>query len=129
MPHVTEEPLYVSKPSVKNLWREYRLFADRLELETIPWGVVRVPLSDIKAVSIRPAGVIFDVFRGDYGLGELARTIKLDLADFQEHIALEKTGFWKQFRITPDEPRAFKEAVDKALAALARPGKGSPRRR
>jgi hypothetical protein len=48
----------------------------------------------------------------------MIKTVKLDLADLHEHIALEKTGFWKQFRITPDDPRAFKAAVDDALAAF-----------
>ena len=50
-------------------------------------------------------------------IGDLLKTVKLDFADLNEHIALEKTGFWKQFRITPDDPRAFKAAVDEALAA------------
>ena len=112
-----EEPLYRSKPTAKSLWREYRLFPDRIELDSIPWGTVRVPLADVKAVSVRPAGVVFDLFRGDYGLGELMRSPKLDLADLGEHVALEKTGFWKQFRFTPDDPAAFKAAVDRALAA------------
>ena len=114
----SDAPIYVSKPTIKSLWREYRLFADRLELDTVPWGRVVVPLTDIKAVSIRPALVIFDVLRGDYGLAEMMKTVKLDWADLSEHIALEKTGFWKQFRITPDDPAAFKAAVDKALARL-----------
>jgi hypothetical protein len=115
-----DEPLHVSKPTLKSLWQEYRLYSDRIELDTRPWGTVRVPLSDLKGVSIRPPVVIFDVFRGDYGLKELLRAPKLDLADLHEHIALEKTGFWKQFRITPEDPVEFKRAVDAALAARAR---------
>jgi len=115
-----EEPLYTSKPTAKSLWREYRLFPDRIELDSIPWGTVRVPLHDVKGVHVRPPGVIFDLFRGDYGLGEIMRAPKLDLADLAEHVALEKTGFWKQFRFTPDDPAAFKAAVDGALAQLAR---------
>ena len=113
-PH--ETPLYASKPTGKSLWREYRVYPDRLELESIPWGLVRVPLSDLKAVEVRPPMVVFDVFRGDYGLGEIMRAFKLDMVDFNEHVVLEKTGFWKQFRVTPDDPQAFKQAVDKALA-------------
>ena len=111
------EPIYRTKPTAKSLWQEYRLYSDRIELDTIPWGTVRVPLDDVKAVSVRPQGVVFDLFRGDYGLGELLRAPKLDLADLSEHIALEKTGFWKQFRFTPDDPAAFKQAVDGALVA------------
>lgn len=121
MSTAADKPLYTSTPSAKNLWREYRLYADRIELETIPWGLVRVPLSDVKAVSVRPAMVIFDVFRGDYGLAEMAKTIKLDFADLNEHVAIEKNGFWKQFRVTPDDPQAFARAVEKALEALRAP--------
>ncbi|HVT28080.1 MAG TPA: hypothetical protein VHE81_08695 [Lacipirellulaceae bacterium] len=115
-----EAPIYRSNPTVRSLWREYRLYADRLELDTFPFGTVCVPLSDLKAVTIRPPMVIFDVFRGDYKLGEILRAPKLDLADLYEHVALEKNGFWKQFRITPDDPAAFKRAVDQALASLTR---------
>jgi hypothetical protein len=115
-----EEPIYRSKPTAKSLWQEYRLFGDRIELDSIPWGTVRVPLEDVKAVSVRPPVVVFDVFRGDYGLGDLLRAPKLDMADLAEHVALEKTGFWKQFRFTPDDPAAFKAAVDRALAARPR---------
>lgn len=111
-----EEPRYRSKPHAKSLWREYRLFHDRIELDSVPWGTVRIPLEDVKGVAIRPPVVIFDVLRGDYGLGELMRAPKLDLADLDEHVSLEKTGFWKQFRFTPDDPKGFKEAVDRALA-------------
>ncbi len=111
------EPVYRSRPTAKSLWREYRLYADHIELDSIPWGTIRVPLEDVKAVHVRPPMVIFDVFRGDYGLGELMRAPKLDMADLAEHVVLEKTGFWKQFRFTPDDPEAFKAAVDRALAA------------
>lgn len=112
-----DEPLYVSKPGARSLWREYRLYADRIELDTLPWGLVTVPLADVKGVAVRPPLVVFDVFRGDYGLREMMRALKLDWADFSEHVVLEKTGFWKQFRITPDDPQRFVEAVEGALAA------------
>jgi hypothetical protein len=45
------------------------------------------------------------------------RTPKLDLADLAEHVAIEKDGFWKQFRITPDDPKAFIKAFEDAHAA------------
>lgn len=115
-----EEPICRSKPTAKSLWREYRLFPDRIELDSIPCGTVRVQLADVKAVSVRPAGVVLDLFRGDYGLGELMRSLELDLADIGEHVALEKTGSWKRLHFTPDDPAAFKSAVDRALAARPR---------
>jgi hypothetical protein len=68
-----EEPLYTSKPAAKSRWREDQIFPDRIELDSIPWGTVSVLLDDAKAVQVRPAGVIFDLFRGDYGLRQLLR--------------------------------------------------------
>jgi len=117
------EPLYRTRPTAKSLWREYRLYADRIELDSIPWGTVTVPLSDVRDVSVRPAGVFFDLFRGDYPASQLLRGIKLDLADISEHVVLEKTGFWKQFRFTPDDPDAFVSAARAALDAYREPGK------
>lgn len=114
-----EEPIYVSKPTVKSLWQEYRLYPDRLVLEMHLYGPVTVPLSDVSAVSVRPAGVIFDLVRGDYGLKDLVRTIKLDLADLNRHVTIEKgTGLWRQFRVTPEDPEEFVARVEAARAAL-----------
>jgi len=114
-----DAPLYVSRPTLKSIWHEYRLYRDRLELDTHLWGTVRVPLTDVSAVSVRPAGVIFDLFRGDYGLKELVRTIKLDLADLNEHVTIERdSGFWRQFRITPEDPEEFVRRVQAARTAL-----------
>jgi hypothetical protein len=113
-----ERPLYVSRPTVKSIWQEYRLYADRLELDVHLWGPVVVPLADIKDVSERPAGVVFDLVRGDYGLKELLRTVKLDLADLNRHVTIEKeTGTWRQFRLTPEDPEEFVRRVKAARAA------------
>lgn len=121
-----EQPIFVSKPTAKSLWQEYRLYPDRLVLEMHLYGPVTVPLSDISGIAMRPAGVIFDLFRGDYGFKEMLRTVKLDLADLNPHVTVEKdTGFWRQFRITPENPAEFIEAVEKARAGLA--GKRKPR--
>jgi hypothetical protein len=29
-----QEPVYVSKPQGKNIWQEYRVFCDRIELDS-----------------------------------------------------------------------------------------------
>jgi hypothetical protein len=122
MAESSEQPLFVSKPSSRSLWQEYRVYGDRLELDTLPFGIVRVPLSDIAKVSVRPPLVIFDVLRGDYGLGDILRAPKLDFADLHEHVAIEKsTGFWRQFRITPGDPQAFVQAVEQARNAPPTP--------
>jgi hypothetical protein len=115
-----ERPLYESKASGKNLWQHYRVWPDRIELGTL-FGTVKVPLEDVSDVSVRPPVVIFDLFRGDYDLGELMRAPKLDLADLYAHVAIEKeTGFWRQLRVTPDDPEAFVAAVRQAREQRSR---------
>jgi hypothetical protein len=118
----SDAPLYESRTEAKNLWQAYRVYRDRLELDLHVWGVVRIPFEAVRDVSVRPAGVIFDLFRGDYGLGELMRAPKFDLADLREHVVIEKDGFWRQFRITPDDPAAFVATFRSALEAWKRAG-------
>jgi hypothetical protein len=116
-----EKPLYVSKPTVKSLWQEYRLYPDRLVLDLHLWGPISVPLEDIADVSERPAGVVFDLVRGDLGLKDLLRTVKFDFADLNRHVTIEKeTGFWRQFRITPEDGGEFVRQVNAARARLKR---------
>lgn len=113
-----EKPRFVSRPTIKSVWQEYRIFGDRLELDMHVLGTVRVPLEDISAVSVRPAGVIFDLLRGDYGLKDLLRTLKLDLADLNEHITIEREkGVFRQFRLTPEDPAEFVRQVELAREA------------
>ena len=113
-----DAPLYVSKTSAKNLWQEYRVYADRIELDTKVFGTVTVPLDQVERASVRPPLVVLDLFRGDMSLGDLMLTPKLDAADLSEHVSIEKkTGFWRQFRVTPDDPQAFVAAVEAARAA------------
>lgn len=116
-----ERPLYVSRPTAKSLWQEYRLYPDRLELDMHLWGPITVPLSDIKEISERPPLVVLDVLRGDATLSEALRTIKLDLADLHRHVTIEKeTGIWRQFRLSPEDNGAFVRAVEAARAKLKR---------
>jgi len=114
-----DEPLYSSKTSGKNLWQEYRVYPDRIELHTRPWGTIEVPLENVKSVAVRPPMVVCDLFRSvRYGVVDLLRTPKLDLADFHDHVMIEQeTGLWKQFRLTPDAPDAFVAAVERARLA------------
>lgn len=120
------EPLYLSRPTVKSVWQEYRVYPDRVELDMHLFGTVKVPLADISGVSVRPAGVVFDLFRGDYGLKELLRTVKLDLADLNEHVTIERDkGTFRQFRLTPEDPAEFVRQVEHARAVAANPARPS----
>jgi hypothetical protein len=111
----SKRPIYVSKPQGKNIWQEYRVFEDRIELDFKLWGTVTVPMDQVEGVRVARPLVVFDLFRGELDLGDLLRTAKLDFADLAEHVSIEKdTGFWRQFRITPDDPEAFVAAVERA---------------
>ena len=110
-----EEALYVSKAHPTSLWQEYRVYPDRLELVLHLFGRQTIHLGDVKNVEIRPPLAVGDLFRGRYTLPEVARTLKVDLADLNEHIVIEKeTGFWRQFRITPDSLSGFLAAFHEA---------------
>ena len=100
-----EQPLYVSARSFRNLWQEYRIYADRIELRSFVGRKV-IPASDILAVEVRPRMVIGDIFRGRGFKESLA--LKLDLADLYPHVAIHRrSGWFKYIRITPDDPEAF----------------------
>ena len=47
-------PLYVSKRSFKNLWQEYRIYPDRIELQCwIALHTLKIPVRDIVDIQIR----------------------------------------------------------------------------
>ena len=120
----TTAPLYVSKRAAQSLWLEHRVYSDRVEIETLCFGTMRVALTDIENVTVRgPLNVldIEDVVCGNTGLLEMLRCPNLDLADLHEHVAIQrKKGFWRRFRIATDAPLEFVQAVLRARwAALA----------
>ncbi len=108
--------LYKSAATAKSLWQEYRIYEDHLELDLQIFGTLTVPFHVISAVNVRPRMVVLDFIRGKYPLADMFRTVKLDMADLMEHVTVEKNeGFWKQLRITPDNPEVFKQVADQAL--------------
>ena len=101
----TEQPLYVSARSFKNLWQEYRIYADRIELQSC-FGRKVILADDILDVEVRPPLVIGDIFRGKGFKDGLA--LKLDLADLCPHVAiLRRSGWFRHIRIAPDDPDTF----------------------
>jgi hypothetical protein len=99
------QPLYVSAKSFKNLWQEYRIYGDRIELESC-FGRKVILAGDILDVEVRPPLVIGDLFRGKGFKESLA--LKLDLADLYPHVAIHRSSGWfKHLRITPDDPDTF----------------------
>ncbi len=115
-----ERPVFASRPTIKSVWQEYRIYSDRVELDLNLYGTIRVPLDDIATVATRPKGVIFDVVRGDYGLKDMLRTLKLDWADLNEHVVIEREhGVFRQFRLTPEDPEEFVRQLEAVRARRA----------
>jgi hypothetical protein len=96
-----EQPVYVSRRAPASLWQEYRIFPDRLELQSwILFHTVVVPAREILEIEIRPS--VFSKRKG------FTWGIKLDNADLCRHVLVRrKTGFWKCIAFTPDNPDEF----------------------
>ena len=90
-------PIYISKRTAKSLWQEYRIYRDRLELQSwLLFHTIIVPVNEIQAVEVRPPGPICGV--------------KLDNCNFCRHVLLiKKSGllFTKRIGFSPDAPEKF----------------------
>ena len=95
------EPLYTSKRTAKSLWQEYRIYPDRIELQSwILLHTIVVPANEIRAIEARP-----HVFSGSKGM---TWGIKIDVCDLCRHVLLRKTsGLFKYTGFSPDNPEEF----------------------
>ncbi len=106
---------YTSKSTVKSLWQEYRVYDDRVEFDT-PFGQMTVPFEHIERVDVSESEVK-GLLRGDLHLKGFRPALKLDWANFLEHVVLDKKeGRIRRVLFTPDDPVAFKSALDEALS-------------
>ena len=105
------DPLYRSKCSAKNFWKEYCIFDDRIELDTF-FKTITIPFDDVEGAAVAHSyaeGVRLHLRGGKLG-------IKLDWADLHEHVVLDKsTGVFRHLAFTPDDPEAFRTALDEAI--------------
>ncbi|MHC4226911.1 MAG: hypothetical protein ACYSW0_05730, partial [Planctomycetota bacterium] len=58
-----EQTLYESRRLFRNLWQQYRIYTDRIELRSCV-GKKTILTDDILDVEVRPPVVIGDLFRG-----------------------------------------------------------------
>jgi hypothetical protein len=108
------EALYVSPSSAKSLWQEYRIYADRVEFHTL-FGTMEVPFGTIEGARVLDSD-IDALFRGDLRLKNFRPALKLDWANFAEHVVLDKCeGMIHRVLFTPDDPAAFVEALHAAM--------------
>jgi hypothetical protein len=100
---MNEKPLYSSKRTGRSLWQQYRIYADRFELQSwLLFHTLVVPAKAIKAIEVRPS-----VFSGRKGF---VWGIKIDNCDFCRHVLLtRKSGIFKRIGFSPDDPEKFVE--------------------
>jgi hypothetical protein len=100
---MNDTPLYASKRTAKSLWQQYRIYRDRLELQSwFLFHTVVVPVNEIQAIEACPS-----VWSGQDGF---TWGIKIDNCDLCRHVLLtKKSGVFKRIGFTPDEPEKFVE--------------------
>jgi len=111
---MNENLIYSSESTFKNLWQKYRIFENHLEFDTL-FGVLTIPFEQIESIEIQDSDVK-DLLKGDLKLKGFKPALKLDWANFQEHVVLDKSGgFCKRFLFTPQNSVEFKEVLQSAL--------------
>jgi hypothetical protein len=100
------DPLYISKPSARSLWQEYRIYHDRLELRF--WlflKILNIPASKIIDVKTVPSA--FQRKKNSKFVAWLWGLF-LDWAAFHRHVLVEtKSYFARYLHFTPDDPDTF----------------------
>ena len=111
---MTNIPIYASKSTVKSLWQEYRIYDDRVEFDTL-FGTITVSFDHIERVEVSESEVD-GLLKGDLHLRNFRSALKLDWANFPEHVVLDKSeGHIHRILFTPDDSEEFKSALDEAL--------------
>ena len=98
---MSDAPIYISKRTAKSLWQEYRIYRDRLELQS--WIVLHtlvIPASEIREIKVRPS-----VFSGQKGF---TWGVKIDNCDLCRHVlVVKKSGILKRIGFSPNDPEKF----------------------
>ena len=111
---MSEEAVYVSKSTARSLWQEYRIYDDHLEFSTM-FGVMKIPFDTVETIDVRESDVK-GLLKGDLGLKNFRPALKIDWANFQEHVVLDRTdGLCKRILFTPENPQQFKEVLEQHL--------------
>ena len=105
--------IYISKRRARNLWQEYRIYPDRLELQA--WALfhtIVVPANEIQSIEVRPP-----VWSGEKGF---TWGVKIDNCDLCRHVLLtRKSGLMKRIGFSPDDPERFVETCKSTLLPAA----------
>ena len=111
-----DTPLYTSKRTAKSLWQQYRIYRDRIELQSwILLHTVVLPIDEIQAVKLRRSVIGGWKRLMKIDLGDMWG-IKIDFCDLCPHVLLRKTsGLFNAIGFSPDEPEKFVEICKSVL--------------
>ena len=111
---MSETAIYTSVSTVKSLWQEYRIYNDRIEFGTL-LGQMTIPFDHIEQVYTSESEVE-GLLKGDLHLKNFRPALKLDWANFVEHVVLDKSeGYIRRVLFTPDNPEVFNKTLNEAL--------------
>lgn len=114
---MNQSAIYTSTCKSKNLWQEYRIYPNRIEFDTL-FGKMKIPFEQIEKTSVIESDVK-GLLKGDLRLKNFRPALKLDWANFAEHIVLDKSeGHIHRILFTPDDPHKFNEALNDALISF-----------
>jgi len=112
---MSEKHVYSSSCTAKSLWQEYSIYSDRFELKT-HLGTLVVPFAEIQSVEVCESDVK-GLMRGELQLKNFRPALKLDWANFVEHVVVDKNkGKIRRILFTPDDPKKFKKIFEDNLA-------------
>ncbi len=118
-----EIPVYESESTVRNLWQAYRIFNDRVEIDWL-FGCMTIPFDHIEKVIVSESEVK-GLMRGDLHLKDFRPALKVDWANFVEHVVIDKSGgHIHRILLTPENPEEFVNTLDEALSSYEQDGEG-----
>jgi hypothetical protein len=110
---MNDTPIYTSKRTGRGLWQEYRIYRDRLELQSwFLFHTLIIPAGEISKIEVRPA-----LFTGP---GGAVWGIKLDNCNCCRHaLLIRKSGLFKRIGFSPDDPEKFVAVCQSILPGTA----------
>jgi hypothetical protein len=115
---MSDTPAYTSPSSARSLWQEYRIYDDRVEFATL-FGTMTVPFESIENAEVAGSD-LGALLQGDLRLKNFRPALKLDWANFAEHVVLDKSdGHIHRILFTPENPQEFILALQAAMARHA----------
>ncbi|MFC1700872.1 hypothetical protein ACFLZ0_01930 [Patescibacteria group bacterium] len=111
-----------SERNCKSLFLKYEIYNNKLRIQTLLiFYFLEIPFEDIERVEIGHPPVFWDIIKKNkvnpkHGFG--VRILKNDLADLFKHIIIiKKKGYWKEIRITPENPDDFLNILNRCLGS------------